>query len=400
MRKLASILALFITIQANSQTNFTYQLKPPSVTIHFGSGQVQDINTSALFSYGQVMSSCPTDGHYSFVPATSDCFRGDWHTLDEDHTPGDGSGNMLLVNASYDGGAFLATTINSLKPGASYELGLWLMNVCRITDKCPFPLLPNLTIRLQTLSGETMVEVNTGDVPRVKAPHWTQHRMRFTMPPNTSSIKMVMMDNSPGGCGNDFVMDDITFSEIVKVPIAKNKKPPVAAATKPEPKKISKPQPQKSTLAKQTREKAPVQKQSSVTPPKDSVIVRRKPTLPPPPAILTKRSNSTIKNFETEAGEIKLDLYDNGEIDGDTVSIYHNNKLVVSNAKLSQKPITFRILVNADNPHHELVMVAENLGSIPPNTSLMIVTTATKRYQVFISSTEQKNGRVVFDLKE
>jgi hypothetical protein len=45
-------------------------------------------------------------------------------------------------------------------------------------------------------------------------------------------------------------------------------------------------------------------------------------------------------------------------------------------------------------------MVAENLGSIPPNTSLMIVTTATKRYQVFISSTEQKNGKVVFDLKE
>lgn len=237
MRKLASILALFITIQANSQTNFTYQLKPPSVTIHFGSGQVQDINTSALFSYGQVMSSCPTDGHYSFVPATSDCFRGDWHTLDEDHTPGDGSGNMLLVNASYDGGAFLATTINSLKPGASYELGLWLMNVCRITDKCPFPLLPNLTIRLQTLSGETMVEVNTGDVPRVKAPHWTQHRMRFTMPPNTSSIKMVMMDNSPGGCGNDFVMDDITFSEIVKVPIAKNKKPPRSGCNKARAKK-------------------------------------------------------------------------------------------------------------------------------------------------------------------
>ena len=92
-------------------------------------------------------------------------------------------------------------------------------------------------------------------------------------------------------------------------------------------------------------------------------------------------------------------MYDNGEIDGDTVSIYHNNKLIVSNAKLSQKPITFRISVNADNPHHELVMVAENLGSIPPNTSLMIVTTATKRYQVFISSTEQKNGRVIFDLK-
>jgi hypothetical protein len=400
VRKLVFILILFIAHHTNSQTSFTYQLKPPSVTIHFGSGQVRDINTSDLYSYGQVMSSCPTDGHYSFVPATSDCFRGDWHTLEEDHTPGDASGNMLLVNASYDGGAFLATTVNNLKAGANYELGLWLMNVCRITDKCPFPLLPDITIRLQTLSGETMVEFNTGYVARVKAPHWTQHKMRFTMPPNASSLKMVMIDNSPGGCGNDFVMDDITFSEYVKVPVTKNTKPPVATKTKPAPKKVSKPQPRESALVKKKPEKIPVQKQPSVSPPKDSVIVKRRPALPPPPSILTKRSNSTIKNFEAEAGEIKLDLYDNGEIDGDTVSIYHNNKLIVSNAKLSQKPITFRISVNADNPHHELVMVAENLGSIPPNTSLMIVTTATKRYQVFISSTEQKNGRVIFDLKE
>ena len=102
MRKLVSILVLFIAHHTNSQTSFTYQLKPPSVTIHFGSGQVRDINTSDLYSYGQVMSSCPTDGHYSFVPATSDCFRGDWHTLEEDHTPGDASGNMLLVKNTKD----------------------------------------------------------------------------------------------------------------------------------------------------------------------------------------------------------------------------------------------------------------------------------------------------------
>jgi hypothetical protein len=44
--------------------------------------------------------------------------------------------------------------------------------------------------------------------------------------------------------------------------------------------------------------------------------------------------------------------------------------------------------------------VAENLCSIPPNTSLMIITTGSKRYQVFVSSTEQKNAKVIFDLKE
>jgi hypothetical protein len=47
-----------------------------------------------------------------------------------------------------------------------------------------------------------------------------------------------------------------------------------------------------------------------------------------------------------------------------------------------------------------VVMVAENLGSIPPNTSVMIVTTGSKKHQVYISSTEQKNAKIVFDLKE
>jgi hypothetical protein len=45
-------------------------------------------------------------------------------------------------------------------------------------------------------------------------------------------------------------------------------------------------------------------------------------------------------------------------------------------------------------------MVAENLGSIPPNTSVMIITTPGNRYEVLISSTEQKNAKVVFDLKK
>jgi hypothetical protein len=310
---------------------------------------------------------------------------------------------MLLVNASYDGGAFLSTVVSSLKPGAIYELGFWIMNVCRITEKCPFPLLPNITVQLQTSAGETLVEFNTGYVQRVNEPGWKQHRMRFTTPSNVTSVKLVMIDNSPGGCGNDFAIDDITFSEYVKIPVAKNTKPAATTSAKPTKKTATSP-PKKVVPAKSQPpppSKAPGQKQPSITPLRDSTVVRRNLfVFPAPPAALTRRTNTTIKTFETTAGEVKLDLYDNGEIDGDTVSIYHNNKLIVSKTRLTQKPITLRISVNRESPHHELVMVAENLGSIPPNTSLMIVTTATKRYQVFISSTEQKNGKVVFDLKE
>ncbi|MBD0366273.1 MAG: hypothetical protein ICV53_09255, partial [Flavisolibacter sp.] len=127
-------------------------------------------------------------------------------------------------------------------------------------------------------------------------------------------------------------------------------------------------------------------------------IVQQKPVSIP--LILRERANPLIKRIEAEAGEIKINLYDNGEIDGDTVSIYHNNELIVANAGLSQKPITIRLTLDRTQPHHELVMVANNLGSIPPNTSLMIVTIKDKRYEVFISSTEQKNAKVVIDLKE
>jgi len=112
------------------------------------------------------------------------------------------------------------------------------------------------------------------------------------------------------------------------------------------------------------------------------------------------RSKKVLKTIVVEDDELKVDLYDNGEIDGDTVSIYHNNELVRSHMRLSQKPIVLTIAVNAAEPYHELVMVADNLGSIPPNTSVMIISTPATRYQVFISSNEQKNAKVIFELKK
>jgi hypothetical protein len=45
-------------------------------------------------------------------------------------------------------------------------------------------------------------------------------------------------------------------------------------------------------------------------------------------------------------------------------------------------------------------MVANNLGSIPPNTALMVVTTGDKHYELFISSDEKKNARIVIEYKE
>lgn len=391
------ILLLFAFV-ANTQPSDCI-LKPSQYTIHFGRGNVSDPNNN-FYSYRRVPGSCPTDGHYSFASSTGGCFRDDWHTLSEDHTAGDVNGNMLLVNAAYEGGAFLSMPVTGLKPNTIYELGLWVVNLCKPTKKCPLLLLPSLRIQLVTSEGKSIATIVTRELPRIPEPNWAQHVAYFTTPASTSTCWLVMSDNAPGGCGNDFALDDITFRECVK-----KITPP-----KTSPKKLPSPQKKIASNRPQKKIKTPFQKKVTterVTRPKSDTVVKTssvvKPTaqlFPAPPLVLKTRENALVKKIETDAGEIKINIYDNAEIDDDTVSIYHNNILIKSKQRLSQKPISISIPVNASQPHHELIMVAENLGSIPPNTSVMIISTPGKRYSVFISSSEQKNAKVVFDLKQ
>ncbi len=114
------------------------------------------------------------------------------------------------------------------------------------------------------------------------------------------------------------------------------------------------------------------------------------------PRELRTRTNELVKTIYTNSKEITVNLYDNGTIDNDTISVYLNNALVINKQRLTEKPISFKFTLDEDEDEHEVVMVAENLGEIPPNTSLMVVRAGDKRYEVRITSTEQKNAVVVF----
>ncbi len=394
----AVLIQCFISIllQAGAQTN-NCTLKPPLVSIHFGQGNVKDINAAPLANYERVSGSCPTDGHYTFCASTPGCFHGDWFTLTEDHTPGDKKGNMMLVNAYPGGGVFFNHTITGLHSGPAYELALWVINVCRLYVCCS-NLSPSIHVVLTTTSGKKIAGFFIGGLEQTDTPRWKKYNAFFTLPAGENQFVLTMQDNAIGGCGNDFAIDDITVRECIK---------PVPAVTAAKPKTVQPPVVKK-LVRKEPAKPLAVKTKQPVRPDgpgKDSfakatVHVQRPRAQIPVPLVLKTRANPLIRQIETPAGEIQVDLYDNGEIDGDTVSVYHNNELIVSKARLSQKPVSFRIMVHAGQPHHELVMVADNLGSIPPNTSLMILTAKDKRYQVFISSSEQKNARVVIDLKE
>jgi len=164
----------------------------------------------------------------------------------------------------------------------------------------------------------------------------------------------------------------------------------------------------KENLPPQQKKTAPSIKKIDIATKKDSVLKSVKVTVSrkkeeltySQPNVLKERTNEVVKTIYTDASFITIDLYDNGEIDKDTVTVFHNNRLIVSAQQLGIKPITVKIAINEQDPHHEIILVANNLGDIPPNTALMVVRAGSKRYEVRIVSTEQKNAKIIFEYKK
>ncbi|HEY4064259.1 MAG TPA: hypothetical protein VGM30_20275 [Puia sp.] len=127
-------------------------------------------------------------------------------------------------------------------------------------------------------------------------------------------------------------------------------------------------------------------------------IGKKFPTIPP--RVLLSRSNQVVRSLTVHTNEVTLNIYDDGAIDHDTISVYLDNKQVIDHAMLTDRPIVLTLHLDETNDYHELVMVAENEGEIPPNTSLMIVKAGDKEYEVRIVSTEQKNAVVTFKFEK
>ena len=114
------------------------------------------------------------------------------------------------------------------------------------------------------------------------------------------------------------------------------------------------------------------------------------------PSVLKNRENEVVQTLTVNTTDITIDIYDNGTIDHDTISVFLDKKNIINHEMLRATPIVVKLKMDENNDYHELVMVADNLGDIPPNTSLMVVKAGDKQYEVRIASTEQKNAVVIF----
>ncbi len=114
---------------------------------------------------------------------------------------------------------------------------------------------------------------------------------------------------------------------------------------------------------------------------------------------LNKRKIETIQAVNFKSDSLVLILYDNGEVDGDTVSVVMNGQVVMPKVGLSTNAVKKTIYTTEVGDSIQLIMYAESLGSLPPNTGLLIVYDGKDRYEIRFSGDMQKSSAIMFRRK-
>lgn len=154
----------------------------------------------------------------------------------------------------------------------------------------------------------------------------------------------------------------------------------------------------KQEAAKEAADKKAATSQSQATS-KASPVVPSPVSNAAPAADVSKRQTVLQQTVYFSSDSLRLSLYDNGEIDGDTVSVLLNGQVILAKQGLSARATNKTIYIDPNTSEIELVMYAESLGSIPPNTGLLVVRDGTELYELRFSGDYQKNASILFRRK-
>ena len=192
---------------------------------------------------------------------------------------------------------------------------------------------------------------------------------------------------------------------IVAIPIAIGtetvKEQPVA---KVKPVEKEKPAEVKVAKAKPVKEKN-ISKAKEVTEIKEAIVKKEPEKMPEAKTKqaaedINGRIIETIQSVNYSSDSLVISLYDNGEVDGDTVSVLMNGNVIMPMVGLSTNAVRKTIYTKDITDSIQIVMYAENLGSLPPNTGLLIVYDGKERYEIRFSGDLKKNAAIVFKKKK
>lgn len=215
----------------------------------FGSGNTQNRSSSALvpgYTFANFASGAPNDGLYGVcnnssatgatnnavpIPDPSRVFTV-WDIIG-DHTgaasaalgnapkaPGTAGGYMAVVNASYAISQAVQQSVTNLCPNTYYDFSAWFRNIC---SRCACDsngrgslnalfngpdkagVKPNLTYQVDDVDYYT-----TGNLPYNG--QWIKKGFAYLTGAAQTAFKITIRNNSPGGGGNDWAMDDVTLA--------------------------------------------------------------------------------------------------------------------------------------------------------------------------------------------
>jgi hypothetical protein len=190
--------------------------------------------------------------------------------------------------------------------------------------------------------------------------------------------------------------EEPAIAVVNKTPEALLKKENTAVLQETETKNIAK----SKQKPKATEEKKEADKKTELPVNKNSVAAITTPQINKAAASISKRKTEVIRNVFFTSDSLVLSLYDNGTIDGDTVSVVLNGEVIIAKKGLSENAIRTTIHLTPDKGDSlQLVMYAENLGTIPPNTGVLIVQDGNNRNEIRFAGDMQKSSAVILKRK-
>ena len=128
--------------------------------------------------------------------------------------------------------------------------------------------------------------------------------------------------------------------------------------------------------------------------------IRRNRALKPAAKLVDGRVTDPSETIYFKSDSISIALYDNGEVDGDTVSVIINDEMFIEKQGLRSSAFRKTFYIPQDQGDSLLVVLfANNLGKYPPNTGLLQIKDGDDIFYVRFKADLDKNAAIVLRRK-
>ena len=164
------------------------------------------------FKYVRYVYFKPNDGEYSISNTITNTNFGTWFNV-SDHTTGDESGRMMIVNGSNPNQSIFTTTV-TVEPNTNYVFSTWVMNI----DSEPTSVLPELRVIVRSNTEFLFNQPLSSTLRVTRIPTWRQVGATFNSGSNTRLTVSFISEGGPAG-GNDYLIDDIRLLQLQGAPV-------------------------------------------------------------------------------------------------------------------------------------------------------------------------------------